>query len=97
MAVIGVRTCGHDTSAMYVLITYLATSVSLSKPFSLNPNEVVRTRGGLSCLRRKLMISRKPKTPSWFWLPTVTNVVLTFVATPVVYWISRLCHRQSVA
>ena len=76
---------------------YFAMSGFAWKNVSSNPKLVVRTSGGFDSASSVLMISRKPKTPSWFWLPTVTNVVLTFVATPVVYWISRLCNRQSVA
>ena len=65
--------------------------------FSLKPKLVVRTRGGLSWSRRKLMMSRKPpRSPSWFLLPTETKVVGTFVATPTVYWISKVYDAKSV-
>ena len=42
-------------------------------------------------LLRKLMMSRKPpRSPSWFFSPTETNVVGTPVAMPTVYWMSRV-------
>ena len=71
--------------------TYTARSGSLSNANSLKPKEVVRTRGGLSCAMRKLMMSRKPpRSPSWLLFPTETNVVGTSVAIPTVYWMSRV-------
>ena len=71
--------------------THTARSCSCVKPSSLKPNEVVRTKGGLSSASRELMISRKPeRSPSWVLSPTEMNVVGTLVATPTVYWISKV-------
>ena len=70
-----------------------------STPFMLESRKsklVVRTSGGLSSARKKLMMSKNPKAlPSWLSSPTETNVVGTFVARPTVYWMSRLCQIQT--
>ena len=72
------------------LNTYFAMSGFAWKNVSSKPKLVVRTRGGCGSASSVLMMSRKPNTPSWFSLPAVMNVVLTPVARPAVYWISRL-------
>ena len=47
-------------------------------------------------LLRKLMMSRKPSSsPSWKLLPTEIKVVGTPLATPTVYWISKLASMPA--